>query len=129
MKLFKILPAFTLSFFVIIPTVLFAADTTNFNYQILAPIGKLGSDALATPDLASYVNWLFTFGIGAAGVLAVIYIIIGGAQYATSDSITGHSKGRERIKNALIGLAIAIFSYLILKTINPDLLSLKFFSY
>ncbi|MFA6094562.1 MAG: pilin [Candidatus Paceibacterota bacterium] len=125
MKHFKIISAFLISFFTITaPIAVLALD-----YQILAPIGNLSTELATKNDLSTYVNFLFKLGIGAAGVLAVIYIIIGGAQYSTTDSILGHQKGKETIKRALTGLALAIFSWLILSTINPDLLSLKFFSY
>lgn len=68
-----------------------------------------------------YVNALVTILIGIAASLAVIFVTIGGVQYITTDSLTGKESGKETINNALLGLLIALAAWLILFTINPDL--------
>ncbi len=75
-------------------------------------------------DLGSYIGKLFQFVIGFAGILAVIMIVIGGVQYMSTDSIDGKKDGLDKVKSALWGLLLALASYLILNTINPDLLKL-----
>jgi hypothetical protein len=44
----------------------------------------------------------------------------------TTESISGKSGAKERIKNAIIGLLIALLIWIILNTINPNLLKFNF---
>jgi hypothetical protein len=52
-------------------------------------------------------------------------ILLGGVQYMTSEAMGSKEAGKEKIKNALWGLRLAIISWLILSTINPDLLNIS----
>ena len=73
-----------------------------------------------------YINGLLTFGIGLATVLAVLMITIGGFQYITTDSFMQKSEGKKRIQDSLMGLGLILVSYLLLGTINSDLLKIRF---
>jgi hypothetical protein len=73
-------------------------------------------------NFTPYLNGLVKILIGVAASLAVIFITIGGVQYITTDSLTGKESGKETINNALLGLLLALASWLILNTINPDLI-------
>lgn len=78
------------------------------------------------PDLTSYLSWLFKFMLVAAAFLAVIQIVIGGISMIIGGaSETAHSDAKKRISDALWGLGLALASWLILYTINPDLASMK----
>lgn len=93
-------------------------------YTPLAPIDIPGEED--TPqDLAGYLETLFNAGIIIASILAILMIIYGGLTYMSTDAISGKTEGRERIQSAVGGLLLAIFAWLILNTINPDLLSLN----
>ncbi len=72
-----------------------------------------------------YLKGLFQLIIALSSIAAVIMITVGGFQYMLSASELGKTDGMDRIKNSLIGLAIALSSYLILYTINPDLTGLN----
>ena len=61
--------------------------------------------------------------IGFAAVLAMVMIVMGGIEYMTSELISSKEEGRERIIHAVLGLLIALGAYLILNTINPQLLN------
>ena len=78
-------------------------------------------------DLNQFFNGLFKFGIIIAGFLAVVMIAVGGIQYMSTDAIHGKSEGRERITYALMGLLLILFSWILLNTINPDILSFNLF--
>ncbi|MEI8061841.1 MAG: pilin [bacterium] len=100
------------------------------NYTLLAPIGTfLGNKSNGTVyqftqdsnSLCKLLNSWFRIGIALAGMLAVVMIVIGGFQYATTDSLFGKSEGRTKVDNALFGLALALGTWLILNTINPAL--------
>ncbi len=75
-------------------------------------------------NLASLLLTLFRWGLSISIVLAVLFIIKGGIQYTVTDSISGKATGKETIKSAIIGLILALSSYLILNTVNPQLLKL-----
>lgn len=105
----------------------------NTTYQLLAPLVEYGSGGLiqvpsvstAPGSFATYVNLLYRIAILIAGVLAVVMITIGGMEYMASDSPFSKGDGKTKITNALIGLLLLVSSYLILNTINPQLLNLN----
>lgn len=84
---------------------------------------QIGLDFLNLPanfEIGDLLARLYIFGVGVVAVLAVIMLVIGGVQYMVAgDKDPGPAK--ERIKNAIWGLILALTSYLILYTINPDL--------
>jgi hypothetical protein len=91
-------------------------------YTLLEPLPDLGKTIPETGGLAAYLSWLYKFALAAAAVLAVLMIVIGGIQIIVGGAIEKHhTEGREKIWNAIWGLLLAISSYLILWTINPDL--------
>lgn len=96
------------------------ADT---GYIPLAPLDGVGTGAQGV-DLTSYLQNLFKFAIAFATVLAIFMITLGGIQYMSTDAIGKKKDGIEKIKGALIGLALAILAWLILFTVNPKLVSL-----
>ena len=92
-------------------------------YYLLQPIAPYITDNTANLNLAQYLRQMFNLGIALATGLAVIKIVLGGIKLLSTDSIMNHEEGKEDIKNALLGLIIALASYVILNTINPALLS------
>ncbi|MBY0376503.1 D-alanyl-D-alanine carboxypeptidase family protein [Patescibacteria group bacterium] len=113
---------------------------TGTGYQLLAPLpcpdGATGctGNQLTSFDpsqedangrnvaLGIYLNIMIKIIIGIAAVLAMVMIVIGGIEYMTSELISSKEAGKQRITNAVFGLILAMASYLILNTINPDLL-------
>ncbi|MFA5841615.1 MAG: pilin [Candidatus Paceibacterota bacterium] len=112
----------------------FAADpssTESGTYTLLAPIplsGGSGSDNSVQLGgevaFANYLNNAFKIGITIAILLAVIMIVIGGIQWM-GESVFGKESGKKKIQDALWGLVLALAIFLILNTINPDLVNLK----
>jgi hypothetical protein len=75
--------------------------------------------------LGEYISTLYQYLLYVAGVLAVIVIMVGGFQWITAggnQSKIGEAK--ERVTSAIIGLFLALGSYLLLFTINPDLVKI-----
>lgn len=86
-----------------------------------------GVNAGTSPGVSSYLSSIYTLGVGLAGVLAVLMIVIGGIQYIGSGmSPSAKEDAKGRITNAILGLLLALASWLILNTINPNLVSLRF---
>lgn len=105
-----------------IPTIHIVAQTDS-PYHLLAPIGQLTDfNQRQKNPLGNYLNIMITIIIGFSAVLAVVMIFMGGIEYMTSEVISSKEHGKERIRNAIFGLLLAFGSYLILNTINPDLL-------
>ncbi len=74
------------------------------------------------PFLGEYLAAAYRYAVGAAAILAIVIIIISGLQWAASagnQETIGSAK--KRIFGALIGLFLAVGSYTILYTINPEL--------
>ncbi len=72
-------------------------------------------------ELTSYAGFLLETLIIVAVLLAIIFITIGGVLYITTDTIEGKEKGKETVTRAILGLLLALISWLILYTINPEL--------
>ncbi len=73
-----------------------------------------------------YVTSIYNLGLWLVGISAMFMLSVGGFMYLTSagnTSAAGSAKGV--IKDALIGLVLGLFAWLILNTINPDLTTLN----
>jgi len=71
----------------------------------------------------NYLNILIKIFLGICAVLAMVMIVIGGIEYMTSDLASSKEAGKKTITSAILGLLLALGAFLILKTINPQLLS------
>lgn len=95
-------------------------------YTLLQPLPGLGNQVPVGGDaLSGYLQYVFNLGVGIAIALAVVMIVIGGIQYLSTDAIFGKEEGKKKLTNALWGLLLALGAYLILNTINPDILKLN----
>ena len=102
------------------------ASTNGNNYTPLQPVKLPNGQPLYSPNITEYLNNIFSFGIAIAGALAVIMMVIGGIKYMLSDAFTNKEDAKEQITSAVKGLLLALVSYVILYTINPDLVNLRF---
>lgn len=76
--------------------------------------------------LGRYINNFYIFFAGVAGIFAVVMMMWGGFHYIVSaGNPQKMNQGKEIISNAIIGLILVLTSYLLLKTINPNLVSLN----
>lgn len=94
-------------------------------YCLLAPIGDLER---ITPDVdfGKYVNTVLGVIIGIAGAVAVVMFVVAGIQYMASDVITSKGAAIAMINNTLSGLGLLLGAFILLRTINPDLVDFKF---
>jgi Type IV secretion system pilin len=101
-----------------IPTALAATLSINPNIPGLSNISTSGP--------AGWVKSFYTFALIISGILAFGAIVYGGIKYATSaGNAHNQQEGRDWIYSALIGLLLLAGAYLILKTINPNLVNLQ----
>jgi len=96
-------------------------------FTALAPIPGLTENVgiVNSDSLANFFNNLYKYLIGLAAILAIVEIIWGGLEIATQDSISKQGSGRNRIKQALIGLALVLSPVLVFSIINPRILNLS----
>ncbi|MFA5358353.1 MAG: pilin [Patescibacteria group bacterium] len=78
------------------------------------------------PWIAQMVGGLYKFGVGAAAVLAVVMIVIGGFIWMTSGGDSGRiTAAKGYIIGSIVGLILALGSYSILYLVNPELVYLR----
>ncbi len=95
-------------------------------YKPLEPVKLPNGKDLFSPDITAYLQNIYSFGIAIAGALAVIVIVVAGIEYMMSDAFTTKADAIGRIKAAFYGLGLALGSYVLLYTISPELVKLKF---
>ena len=84
------------------------------------PAGLPGNPSEGPSDLAQAIIQVI---LGFAGIVAVLFIIIGGFQYMTSagnDELA--ARGKKTLVNAVIGLVLIIISYIIVVVISNALI-------
>ncbi len=109
-------------------------DLGKKSYRLLAPIP--GMSMLLDPDLCiekkeqdptticdinDFINFVLKLLIGLAAVVLVVRLIIEGYVYMTTDVLFLKAGAKKTFFDALLGLVVALASYLILNTINPKL--------
>jgi len=87
-----------------------------------APLEPL-TQHVAYANFADYLSTVYKLAITIGALIAVVMLVTGGVRYMLSESFTDIDKAKTRIKNALWGLLILVGSFLILYTINPNLLN------
>lgn len=101
----------------------YAQESTE--YKLLEKIPGFG-DSISTSgaDTFQYFGVVYSSVLTLVVALAVLMIVIGGVQYTASWSGAGGKEdGKKKIYGAIGGLLLALSSYLILYTINPQLLN------
>jgi hypothetical protein len=122
-----------LSIFILILTpirILFAAENPiSPEVKLNTPIPGANSSTEVVQNLGDYLGKIYNFGIAIAGILAFVMITVGGIMY-TSSTYTGNvmkgQSGKDYINSALLGLAVALLSYLFIYTIDPELTHPKY---
>lgn len=101
------------------------AHAAEINYAPLAPLPIGDAGAIPTNyTLSSYLSGMIKLLIALGAATAILFAIIGGTRYvAASINPSAKKDALERIWNALIGLTIMLTSYLLLNSINPDLVN------
>ncbi len=97
---------------------IFAQDL-NVSYPSIPGVGK--PESTATP-IVLYLKYIYNLAITLAGIILFVSLIRGGLLYFSSGgNPTKMKEAKERIQNSLLGVLLIFSSYLILNTINPEL--------
>lgn len=77
-----------------------------------------------TTNFTTYIEQGFKTFLAVVVIIAIVMLTASGLQYITAGSGGGKGEAKNRAMAALLGLLIALSAYLILRTINPDLVNL-----
>lgn len=72
--------------------------------------------------IGAYVAGVYRYLIGFAMTIAIVMIMVGGLQYVLGASSGDVTKAKKRIADALEGFVLLMFVYVILFTVNPELI-------
>ncbi len=133
-KIFSLILLLTFTFSVLSPAVSFAQVEPNkdddlSSYELLVPLDGGNSqevkfDGDIDQNLGNYVNSWYERAIGLVAVFAVLVIIIYGFQYSFSETVFKKISAKERIMPAVGALVLLLVAYILLTTINDDLVEI-----
>ena len=90
------------------------------------PLVKIPGIPTTGINLSTYLVGLYNFMLSVVGIVAVMMLIVAGMRYITAaGNATSVTDAKSIAGNAVVGLLLALLSFVILKTINPDVLYLK----
>ncbi len=99
---------------------------TNLTYTPLEPLYPYQAADINTPGgFVSLLNNIFRLLISLGALIAVVTLVVGGIAYMVSEAIDKKQEAKNRMKASIYGLLLLAGSYLILNTINPDLLRIN----
>lgn len=111
----------------IIPTALAQVSDcgpVGSGYRLCVPFP---GQPLQVANLGDYVRLLYQFALAIAGIVVFIRIVYGGVLYSLSAGNTSKQlDARATITQAIWGLLLLLAAALILYTINPDLIRIRF---
>jgi len=125
-KFFKIFFIISLFFLVVanlyfVVGYVYAADQ-GWKLEVKIP-GTEAEQSFTNPG--EYIRKIYLTGAGIAAVLAVAVIVWAGFVWMTAPAIESLEEAKKRIWGAIAGLILLLASWLILYTINPELVSLN----
>jgi hypothetical protein len=100
----------------------------NLGYTPLEPIpGFTVGTNLADPNnLPGLINLIFKILITVGALIAVLSLTIGGIQYMVSEVVQRKASALNRVRSSLWAILLIASVWLILNTVNPDLLKFTF---
>lgn len=97
----------------------FCVDTASVGFAAIPGLEFL---PFSGGDFGDLLIALYRFGLSIVGISALMMVLYGGVLYMTAGDNQGRlGKAKTSMGNALFGLVLALVAYLILFTINPDL--------
>jgi hypothetical protein len=80
----------------------------------------------STATIAEYIKQIYKYLIGVVAIIAVVVMMLGGITWITAGGSPARvGDAQAWIKASLTGLLLVMFSYVILKTVNPALVNFQ----
>jgi hypothetical protein len=77
----------------------------------------------APEELEDFIAYVFSFALAIVGIIALLMFIIAAIQYMVSTVAGTKAAAKDKMKNAILGIILLLASYVILNTINPELVT------
>ena len=129
----KLFFALTLCFIFLVNINFVAAESVKFTPQVSLPGTYTASTTYYLGEssdigvIGQIIKGIYRYGIGIVGIVAVIGLMAGGVMWTISAGNKEKvSEAKSWITSSLTGLILALSSYMILITVNPDLVQFKF---
>lgn len=100
-------------------------DTANGDQYDFGPGSTLDlTNETTIRPIGEYIKWIYKYMIGVVGILSTIVMMWGGVLWLASAGDSGKiTDAKAWITSSITGLLLALSSYLILATINPNLVN------
>jgi len=105
-----------------------AAYAKDIVFSLQIPIPGLDAQTFTIngDSLGTYIAAFYRFAVGALAIISVVVIMIGGFQWLMAAGISERAaNAKDKIMNAVVGLILALTSYLLLNTVNPNLVNFQ----
>lgn len=104
------------------------APASNLEYTPLEPIPgfTVGTNLTNPNSLPNLINLAFKILITIGALAAVLSLTIGGIQYMISEAVQNKKAGLNRARSSLFAILLIASVWLILNTVNPELLKFTF---
>lgn len=86
---------------------------------------SISSPTVSGEGIAGSINNFYLVALGLGGIAAVGVIVVGALMYTTSGAIDKKNFGKELISSAIWGLVLLLGAFIVLNTINPELVQLR----
>jgi len=102
----------------------YPVDTEKYSLQVSIPSAS-GSATTSVYNYGEYVGAMYKYLVGIAVTIAIVFMMVGGIRYVVGASTGEISKAKGMIVKAISGLVLLLFAYVILYTVNPELVKLQ----
>lgn len=101
----------------------YPSDTASYTLQVSIP--SASGDLTSVTNYGDYVAAVYKYLVGFSVTVAIVFLMIGGIRYVIGASTGEIGKAKDMIVKAITGLVLLLFAYVILFTVNPELVKLK----
>jgi|GEM_PF-4919415 len=131
----KIFSIFFLSFFLLLPVIIYSAEPRYKIPEFEIPIDTVklsqvnceiinGDEVCEISWIGEYIKGIYEYSISIAAILATVVLMAAGLIWLTSGGSQDKiGQAKKIISGSLIGLTLILGSYVILNFINPNLIS------
>ena len=99
----------------------FAYTVEGYEFQIEGSTQQPSASPAPSGSASSFLDNFYIWLLGVVGLASLFALVYGGVLYIFSGAIDSTAEAKRWMTNAFFGLLIAGASYLILRTINPEL--------
>ncbi|MBU4348109.1 hypothetical protein KJ671_01200 [Patescibacteria group bacterium] len=102
-----------------------SAPIVPYEMRVEIPCNPSLGECPKSDTPAGYIARLYQFGLMIAGLTALLFLILGAVRYTLSaGNFASKDDAKDQMLQAILGLALLMGAYLILYTINPNLVNL-----